>query len=69
MFWLKNCPRCSGDVYQETDTYGPYISCVQCGFNKDLPEQFRGLAPFGLMEVFGSLDVASLAKEEVGVGS
>lgn len=39
MFWLKNCPRCSGDIYAEKDTFGPYIACVQCGFQKDIPEQ------------------------------
>ena len=66
MFWLKNCPRCSGDLYEETDIYGPYISCVQCGFNKDIPDQFQGLAPFGLLEVSGNVEEASYSKVEVG---
>jgi hypothetical protein len=36
MFWFKRCPRCSGDLYEEQDQYGPFINCVQCGLNKDI---------------------------------
>ncbi len=39
MFWLKKCPRCSGDLYEEADQYGGYVSCVQCGFCKDVHEK------------------------------
>ena len=31
MFWLKSCPRCHGDLYENTDIYGSYIDCFQCG--------------------------------------
>ena len=32
-FWLKRCPRCrQGDLREETDTYGRYVACVQCGY-------------------------------------
>ena len=31
MLWLKACPRCGGDLGQETDVYGSYVSCLQCG--------------------------------------
>ena len=31
MLWLKTCPKCSGDLSQERDDYGPYIQCTQCG--------------------------------------
>jgi len=31
MFWLKCCPRCEGDLYEDKDTYGRYIACLQCG--------------------------------------
>lgn len=37
MFWFKECPRCSGDLYEEEDVFGLYVSCMQCGFQKDLP--------------------------------
>ena len=31
MFWLKNCPRCHGDLCDKNDNYGDYIGCFQCG--------------------------------------
>jgi hypothetical protein len=31
-YWLKACPRCHGDLEQEQDQFGPYVSCVQCGY-------------------------------------
>ena len=31
-YWLKACPRCRGDLQEESDIYGRYISCVQCGY-------------------------------------
>lgn len=31
MFWLKACPRCHGDLYQEEDLFGSYVACLQCG--------------------------------------
>ena len=31
MFWLKCCPRCEGDLYEDKDTYGRYVACLQCG--------------------------------------
>ena len=30
MFYFKRCPKCRGDLYEESDGYGRYISCVQC---------------------------------------
>ena len=30
MFYLKSCPKCHGDVYESSDVYGPYASCMQC---------------------------------------
>jgi DNA-directed RNA polymerase subunit RPC12/RpoP len=31
-YWLKTCPRCRGDLREESDVYGKYIACVQCGY-------------------------------------
>ena len=36
MFWLKRCPRCSGDLYGDRDQYGAYVSCLQCGLTRDV---------------------------------
>lgn len=31
-YWLKQCPRCRGDLRDESDIYGRYVDCVQCGY-------------------------------------
>lgn len=31
MLWRKSCPRCRGDLVMESDFYGQYVSCIQCG--------------------------------------
>ena len=36
MFWLKGCPRCSGDLYSDRDQYGAYLACLQCGSTRDV---------------------------------
>ena len=32
MLWCKDCPRCNGDLVNQSDIYGEFISCLQCGF-------------------------------------
>ena len=36
MFWIKLCPRCHGDLFDDCDQYGSFITCIQCGFSKDV---------------------------------
>ncbi len=31
-YWLKQCPRCGGDLREEPDVYREYIHCLQCGY-------------------------------------
>ena len=31
-FWLKACPRCSGDLALRGDEDGPTRVCLQCGY-------------------------------------
>ena len=38
MMMLKGCPRCKGDLYLKRDFDGVYLSCMQCGYVKDLNE-------------------------------
>ncbi len=38
MVWLKECPRCQGDLFLDRDHYGEFKTCVQCGYMKDLVE-------------------------------
>ncbi len=41
MYWLKSCPRCHGDLYDNTDVYGNYINCFQCGHYLTVEEDAR----------------------------
>lgn len=36
MFFLKQCPRCNGDLSTDSDQYGEFVSCMQCGYCKDI---------------------------------
>lgn len=31
MYWLKSCPRCSGDLAESADLYGTEVLCLHCG--------------------------------------
>ncbi len=35
MIFLKNCPKCRGDMVLDRDMYGDYIKCLQCGLIND----------------------------------
>ncbi len=39
MFWLKRCPQCGGDLMDESDVQGSFISCLQCGRMLTLGEE------------------------------
>ena len=30
------CPKCSGDLELRRDIYGMFVSCLQCGLQRDL---------------------------------
>jgi hypothetical protein len=37
MMWLKGCPKCRGDLYEEPavgarSTTSRYVGCLQCGY-------------------------------------
>ena len=36
MMYLKGCPKCHGDLFEEKDHFGKYTSCAQCGFSKEV---------------------------------
>lgn len=40
-YWFKECPRCNGDLREEADIYGRYLSCVQCGYILNQTEEVR----------------------------
>ena len=37
MMYLKECPKCHGDLLLSEDIHGQYVSCIQCGYLRDLP--------------------------------
>jgi hypothetical protein len=39
MIWLKSCPRCRGDLILDSDYYGHYVSCIQCGASLEKSRQ------------------------------
>ncbi len=36
MIYFKCCPKCHGDLTTGRDAYGSFISCLQCGFMRDI---------------------------------
>lgn len=34
MFWLKRRPRCSGDLFEQNDKYGIFVTCMGYVFSK-----------------------------------
>ena len=36
MIFFKACPKCHGDLTMGRDAYGSFISCLQCGFMRDV---------------------------------
>jgi len=66
MFWLRSCPRCQGDFYQDRDPFGYYLRCLQCGHEVQLLRSLGSeeqLSPTLLDEVRLSADAARLAAE------
>ncbi len=48
MMWLKGCPRCKGDLFEEAgigpEVYGArFVNCLQCGYTLS-PEEEAALA-------------------------
>ena len=31
MFWFKLCQKCEGDLFESRDSFGPFVTCIQCG--------------------------------------
>jgi ribosomal protein L37AE/L43A len=31
VFWFKSCQKCKGDLYESRDSFGPFVTCIQCG--------------------------------------
>lgn len=66
MFWLRSCPRCQGDFYQDRDTFGYYLRCLQCGHEIQLFKRLESeqqLSPSLLEEIRMAADSSRLENE------
>ena len=45
MIWFKACPKCQGDLCLDSDHFGKFKTCMQCGYCKDLIEPDRVPVP------------------------
>lgn len=66
MFWLRSCPRCQGDFYQDRDSFGFYLRCLQCGHEIQLLRRLGTedrLSSALLEEIRLSADASRLANE------
>ena len=39
MMYLKECPRCQGDLFSGEDIHEGYVSCAQCGYLRDISDE------------------------------
>ena len=66
MYFLKQCPRCRGDLITDSDQYGDFVSCLQCGLCKDIQ---AGTSMTPLVDLkFGQISaVSASSQEEYGI--
>jgi DNA-directed RNA polymerase subunit M/transcription elongation factor TFIIS len=36
MWYLKNCPRCRGNIFIDEDVGGRFEKCLQCGYEREI---------------------------------
>ena len=51
MIYFKSCPKCHGDLTTGRDAYGSFISCLQCGFMRDVDIKTGALVATGASPV------------------
>ena len=44
MILLKSCPKCLGATVTDRDRYGRFVSCLNCGWLRDLNEPLDNVA-------------------------
>lgn len=42
MIYFNACPKCHGDLTLNQDGYGSFVSCLQCGFMRDIDVKLTG---------------------------
>ena len=67
MLYMKSCPRCHGDVQFDSDNFGAFAKCLQCGFNRDFQTRREDVAPqLGIVEAGSAFGPAIIAPEIPG---
>lgn len=57
--FLKGCPKCMGDMLLNKDAYGQYVTCLQCGYMKDVTDGYqRPLVGDPAMDRYQDLEAA-----------
>ena len=67
MYWLKRCPKCCGDLYENVDHHGGYVACFQCGHHLSVIQEMglRGvLLPLRVLDPRKALP-AGIVEEDV----
>jgi len=41
MWKFKSCPKCGGDIFLDSDQYGWFEHCLQCGYTGGLKPIFE----------------------------
>ncbi len=67
MIYFKKCPRCSGDLYDGRDTYGTYLTCLQCGCYLTHAEEVVLLYSYSLRNMGPFPSATSLSNAVVAV--
>ncbi len=58
MVWIRCCPRCKGDLWDNRDVYGCYFVCIQCGYYLTDSEEARLRHSTGYRSPAGAIDSA-----------
>ena len=65
MLYFRSCPRCkTGTIQLESDFYGSFLSCLNCGFEKSAASVRK--LNFEEMQAEAELEAASNAPVAVG---
>lgn len=41
MLKFRTCPKCGGNLYTDSDRYGKFDQCLQCGYIKEYAQTLR----------------------------
>ena len=61
-FINQKCPKCGGNIFRDSDRFGWYEHCLQCGYIHDIEHETK--IPRELVEIaFKSEEIPPLIRE------